>query len=225
MEDYDIVRQDFDEIANLPNPPKWNHNNCYYEYLLGFLPEHVETCLDIGCGQGELSALLSRRSKKVTGVDLSGKMIEHAQKNNALPNIEYVCANILDMDFPDNSLDVIITTATAHHLPFEWLLMFAKQKLKSSGLFLVLDLTVAETLSDKLLWSFAVIPNIIMNIIKNGRLQKDDPHSAEVWKKHGEHDTYMTLSQISMLANKHLPNALIKRKLFWRYVLVWKKQI
>ena len=127
------------------------------------------------------------------------------------------------MTFADKSLDVIITTATAHHLPFEWLLTFAKQKLKNGGIFIVLDLVNAETLSDKVLWGFAAVPNVFMNIIKNGRLIKDDPHSAAVWKKHGEHDTYMTLNEIKALTEKHLPNALIRRKLFWRYVLVWTK--
>ncbi len=224
MEDYDVVRRDFDEIADLPDPPKWNHNNCYYEYLLRFLPKHVETCLDIGCGQGELSALLGARAERVVGVDLSGRMIAYAEKHHALPNVEYVCANILDLDFPDASFDVIITTATAHHLPFQWLLAFAKQKLKDGGILLVLDLADAETVSDKLLWSFAALPNIFMNIIKNGRLQKDDPHSAAVWKKHGEHDTYMTCSEVRRLANKHLPDAMIRRKLFWRYVLMWRKR-
>lgn len=224
MEDYDVVKCDFDEIADLPNPPRWNHNNCYFNYLLGFLPKHLETCLDIGCGQGELSALLARRANKVIGVDLSGRMIQRAQEENALPNIEYICANILEMNFEDNSLDVIITTATAHHLPFEWLLKFAKQKLKNSGVLVVLDLARAETLSDMILWGFAAIPNVFINIIKNGRLHKDDPHSAAVWRKHGEHDTYMSVNEIKALTTKYLPGALVKRKLFWRYILVWQKQ-
>lgn len=223
-EDYDVVKRDFDEIADLPNPPKWNHNNCYFSYLLSFLPEHFEMCLEIGCGQGELSALLARRAQKVTAVDLSSRMIQRAKENNALPNIEYICANILEMSVADETLDVIITTATAHHLPFEWLPAFAKQKLKRNGMLVVLDLVKAETLSDKVLWGFAAIPNVFMNLIKNGRLQKDDPHSAAVWRKHGEHDTYMSMSEIKALAAKHLPGAFVKRKLFWRYVLVWQSQ-
>ncbi len=173
MDDYNIVKSDFDEIADLPNPPKWNHNNCYFNYLLEFLPNRVGKCLDIGCGQGELSALLAKRSEKVVAVDLSSRMIERATEDNSLPNIEYICGNILEMTFADKSLDVIITTATAHHLPFEWLLTFAKQKLKNGGIFIVLDLVKAETLSDKVLWGFAAVPNVFMNItqtshIKNG---------------------------------------------------------
>lgn len=223
MENYDIIKDDFNEIAELPDAPKWNHNNCYFNYLLKFVPEKINSCLDIGCGQGELSALLSERADKVIAVDLADKMIDYAKEHNRSANIEYICDNILNMSFRDNSFDLIITTATAHHLPYEWLLEFAKQKLKKGGKLIVLDLVNAETMSDKLLWSFAVIPNFLMNIIKNGRTPDSDPHSKAAWHKHGEHDTYMSLSEIKRLAAKHLSNPFIKRKLFWRYVLIWNK--
>lgn len=129
MEDYDLVKSDFNEIAEL-DEPKWNHNNCYYKELIKLIPDNVGTCLDIGCGKGELSYMLSKKSKRVIAVDIAYKMIEKARVLNLSENIEYVCDNILNMDFEDNSLDVIITSATAHHLPYEWLLSFAKISLK-----------------------------------------------------------------------------------------------
>lgn len=73
------------------------------------------------------------------------------------------------------------------------------------------------------LWGFAFFPNIVMNLIKNGRLKKDDEHAREVWERHGRHDTYMTMDEIRSLARKHIPTAKIQRKLFWRYLLVWEK--
>ncbi|WP_372994262.1 hypothetical protein [Lutispora sp.] len=48
-------------------------------------------------------------------------------------------------------------------------------------------------------------------------------HAKEVWERHGKHDTYMTMDEIRALAKKHIPTAKIKRKLFWRYLLVWQK--
>jgi ubiquinone/menaquinone biosynthesis C-methylase UbiE len=183
----------------------------------------LETCLDIGCGKGELSFMLSKKSKSVIAVDLADKMIEKAKVLHPNKNIEYICRNILDMNFENDSLNVIITTATAHHLPYEWLLCFAKDKLKKGGKLIILDLAKAESLSDYILWGSAFIPNILMNLIKNGRLQKDDAHSKEVWQRHGKHDTYMTINEIKLLANKYIPTAKIKRRLFWRYSLIWQK--
>lgn len=60
-------------------------------------------------------------------------------------------------------------------------------------------------------------------VIKNGRVRKDDAHSKEVWENHCKHDTYMTMDEIRFIAKKHIPTAIIKRKLFWRYLLVWEK--
>jgi len=222
MEDYNVVKNDFNKIAQL-GELKWNHNNCYFKYLIKFVPNNVETCLDIGCGKGELSFMLSKKSKKVVAVDLADKMIENARILHPNKNIEYICGNILDMEFENDSLDIIITTATAHHLLYEWLLSFAKDKLKKSGKLIILDLVKAKSLSDYIIWGSAFIPNIVMNLIKNGRLQKDDAHSKEVWEWHVKHDTYMTMDEIKALAQKHIPTAEVKRKLFWRYSLVWQK--
>lgn len=222
MEDYDVVKSDFNEISQL-NEPKWNHNNCYFKQLVNLIPRNAKTCLDIGCGKGELSYMLSGKSEKVIAVDLADKMIEKARLLNSNDNIEYICGNVLDMKIENDSLDVIITTATAHHLPYEWLLCFAKEKLKRGGKLIVLDLVNARSVSDYLIWSIAFFPNVIMNIIKNGKVHKDDAHSKAVWERHGEHDTYMTLNEIRFLADKHIPKAIIKRKLFWRYLLVWEK--
>ncbi len=223
MENYNLIKSDFNEISEL-DELKWNHNNCYFKQLLKLVPDKAETCLDIGCGKGELSYMLSQKANRVIAVDLADRMIEKAKELYPADNIEYVYANILDMEFEDNSLDVIITTATAHHLPYKWLLDFAKAKLKKGGKLIILDLVQAETLWDYIIWGSAFFPDIIMNLIKNGRLRKDDDYSREVWERHGKHDTYMTMKEIRVLADKHIPTAKIKRKLFWRYLLVWQRK-
>jgi len=222
MENYDIVKADFNEIAELDDT-KWNHNNCYHNLIMKLIPDNVETCLEIGCGKGEFSFLLSQKSKRVIAVDLADKMIEKAKVLHWNKNIEYICANILDMEFENDSLDAIVTIATAHHLPYEWLLNFAKDKLKKGGKLIILDLVKANSLADYIIWGSAFLPNVLMNLIKNGRFKKDDEHAREVWERHGRHDTYMTLNEIRALANKHIPTAQIRRKLFWRYLLVWQK--
>jgi len=44
------------------------------------IPDNVEVCLDIGCGKGELSFMLSQKAKKVIAVDIADKMIENRGK-------------------------------------------------------------------------------------------------------------------------------------------------
>lgn len=227
MVNYDTVKADFNEISQLAEP-KWNHSSCYYKFILKHLPANPEICLDIGCGKGALSFLLSEKSKKVVAVDLAEKMIEEASRLHPAGNIEYICADIFDINIGINigneSLDAIITVATAHHLPYEELLRFAAEKLRPGGRLIILDIYKAKTISDYALSCIAFVPNIIMNLIHNGRPRKDDGHSKDVWKRHGEHDEYMTIAEIRAQAAKNLTNAKVRRKLFFRYALTWEKQ-
>lgn len=224
MEDYNVVKSDFNKIAELENEPAWNHNNCYFKTLIKYIPDNAGLCLDIGCGKGELSQLAAQCAARVIAVDLADKMIARARSLHAAENIEYICGNVLEMTFENASIDAVVTTATAHHLPYDWLLDFSKCKLKKGGRLVILDLAKASSPADFFVWGTAFFPNIIMNLLRNGRLHKDDRHTAEVWRKHGEHDTYMSLREIKRLASEHLTGATVRRKLFWRYMLIWEKQ-
>jgi len=219
-EDYRVVKADFDGIAALSETP-WNHNNAYFPYLMRLVPGAARNALDIGCGKGELSAMLAERRIHVTAVDLSEGMIERAREIHPSENIDYVCANVLEMDVPDESIDLIITTATAHHLPYDWLLCFAKKKLRRGGRLLILDLYKEQGIYEHILSAAAVVPNIVMNYIKNGRMREDE-HAKSLWAQHGAHDTYMTLREIHEAA-KTLNGYRLRRLLFWRYLLCWDK--
>ncbi|WP_024832731.1 class I SAM-dependent methyltransferase [Ruminiclostridium josui] len=222
MENYDVVKKDFNEISDIVED-RWNHNNCYFKNIVKYLSEDNEVILEIGCGKGELSNLLAKKSDHVIAVDLADRMIEKAISQYGYKNIDFVSKNILDMEFEENSLDAIVTTATAHHLPYEWLLLFALRTLKPRGKLIILDLYKVNTFTDMLLNLLAVIPNMFMNIVHNKKIKSGDEHSREVWKRHGEHDTYMTLEEMHMLVQKYLPGAVIRRKLFWRYLMIWEK--
>lgn len=222
MENYDIVKRDFNEISDIVEE-RWNHNNCYFKNLLKYLNDDNEVILEIGCGKGELSNLLAKKSEHVIAVDLADKMIEKAISNYGYKNIDFISKNILDMEFEENSLDAIVTTATAHHLPYEWLLKFAHKTLKPGGKLIVLDLYKAKNFTDIFFNLIAVIPHLFMNILNNRKIYTGDEHSREIWNRHVEHDTYMTLQEIRLLTHEHLPGATLTRKLFWRYLMVWEK--
>lgn len=223
MEDEELIKTDFNMIAELGKDPYWNHNNCYYPYLLKQLPKQCQCGLDIGCGKGELTALLAKTVKQVIAVDLADKMIDDAQDHNSADNITYICGNILEMDYAPSTFDVIISSATAHHLPYDWLLEFAREKLRSGGKLIILDLFKAETPIDYAISIIAVVPNVVLNLLRNGHLHKDDHQAAEVWRRHQTHDRYMSLQEIRLLVSRYLPGASVRRKLFWRYTLIWEK--
>ena len=77
-----------------------------------------ETVLDIGCGDGKVSALLAGRVPNggVVGVDLSGDMIAFARKafpRDAFPNLEFRVMDARELDF-ENRFDAAFSNAALH---------------------------------------------------------------------------------------------------------------
>ncbi len=139
------VIQQFDKIARLPD--YWDHNQQYQIYLLKQIVGKVNTCLDVGCGTGELTNKLALKSRKTIGIDVSKTMIEEAQKRRTNNNIIFV-NNDIDtfLNNTNEKYDVIISIATFHHLDMEKTLKRLKASLNDNGLILILDLYKNRTL-------------------------------------------------------------------------------
>jgi trans-aconitate methyltransferase len=73
-----------------------------------------ERILDLGCGDGALTARLAELVPEglAVGIDASAGMIESASKH-AAPNLRFELMNIDDLDFEDE-FDIIFSNATLH---------------------------------------------------------------------------------------------------------------
>lgn len=221
MEDKDIVKSDFDKIAKLKEK-KWDHNRHYHKYLLEHVRDNIGLSLDIGCGKGEFAYLLSQKSKKVTGIDLSAEMINAANENKKNEKIDFLIGDIMDFDIGVEKYDCIASIATVHHLPIREFFIKVKESLKESGVFLVLDLYKAETIADYLITAIAFPINTFKMLIMEGRL-KPSLEERIAWGEHGKHDQYLTLRQVRTICKEIIPGSKVKRHFFWRYSIVWKK--
>jgi SAM-dependent methyltransferase len=217
----DTIRADFDRIALLPDDG-WNHNHHYHDYLLRQLPARCSSALDIGCGTGAFARQLAGRAEHVLALDLSPRMIEIARERSAsYPNIEYQVADILEWEFPRQHFDCIASIAAFHHLPMAALLPRVRGALGEQGVLLVLDLYKASTFMDYLVGAAAFPANGFARLAHSGRLTV--PREVkEAWAEHGRHDRYLTLPEVRRLCTEHLPGAVVKRHLFWRYSLTWR---
>ncbi|HZJ24375.1 MAG TPA: class I SAM-dependent methyltransferase [Anaerolineales bacterium] len=73
--------------------------------------------LDAGCGAGlPISQMLSEKFE-VIGVDFSEVQIELAKKN--VPNTTFICQDMTNLDFPDNTFDGICSYYAIIHIPRE----------------------------------------------------------------------------------------------------------
>ncbi len=55
--------------------------------------------LELGCGNGRLTRLLSKNCQAITGIDISQEMIDLAKQDTRL-NITFVCSDMTAFDFP-----------------------------------------------------------------------------------------------------------------------------
>jgi ubiquinone/menaquinone biosynthesis C-methylase UbiE len=218
------IQSDFDRIALLADE-KWNHNAHYHGYLMSQIPQQCQNILEIGCGTGKFSRLLAARAEKVFAIDLSPQMIRIAQEHSKFyPNIDYVIGDIMTQQFTDNHFDCIATLMTLHHLQIETILRKVKKALKPGGIFVCLDLYQSSNFSDLFFDSVAYPANLFLTLIKTGK-PKPPREVREAYAAHGKTDTYLTLSQIERICADILPGALVSRHLFWRYSVVWEKEI
>jgi SAM-dependent methyltransferase len=216
------VRKDFDRIARIAEVG-WDHNGHYHDFLVRQLPDRCGEVLEVGCGTGGFARLLARRAERVLALDLSPEMIRVARERPALaPNIEFEVADVTGRQLPPERFDAVASLATLHHLPFGVTLTRLSASLKPGGTLVVLDLYARSGLTDAVLNLVALSASCAWRLARCGRL-REPAEARRVWAEHGKHDTYMTFEEIRRAAHDLLPGAIVRRHLFWRYSLVWRK--
>ena len=216
------VEADFDRLALLDDEG-WTANNHYHNLLLNYVPPECEDALEIGCGTGVFARLLADRCKRVVALDLSAEMIRVARaRSTQFPNLEFQLADAMVWDFRPSQFDFICSIATLHHLEQRELFVKLRDSLKPRGVLVVLDLVESSRLGERILDMVGLGVSSSLRLIHNGRL---NPPAAvrKAWEQHGKHDHYATLNQMRTLADELLPGASVKRRLLWRYTLVYQK--
>ncbi|HRU07621.1 MAG TPA: class I SAM-dependent methyltransferase, partial [Candidatus Brocadiia bacterium] len=95
--------------------------------------------LDLACGEGYGSFLLSQTALAVTGLDLDAAAVRHATFRYRRPNLTYVTGSMLDIPLPGTGLfDLIVCFEALEHISdHNRLLAEVKRLLVPGGVFLV----------------------------------------------------------------------------------------
>ena len=73
--------------------------------------------LECACGTGLLSAVIAGKCRQLTATDFAPKMLKRAEKNcAAYSNVQFRQADILSLDFRDNSFDKVAAGNVIHLL-------------------------------------------------------------------------------------------------------------
>jgi SAM-dependent methyltransferase len=88
------------------------------QYVLDRIGDTKRTVLDLGCGSGELAALLANEGHDVVGIDFAPEMIRKASEL-ARENLKFVESEALEANFPPAKFEVIIANGLIEYLSRE----------------------------------------------------------------------------------------------------------
>ncbi|MER5509609.1 class I SAM-dependent methyltransferase [Streptomyces sp. NPDC002766] len=197
---------------------RWNPNIHYYPAVLGFVPANCREALDVGCGDGTLARLLASRSGRVTGIDLSAEMVESARdQSKEVENVRFLEADFLEAggrELPPGHYDLITMVAVAHHLGTERALARSAELLAPGGRLAVIGIAGPGSVVD-LLHLAAAVPSVKLLSRRSGG------SSAPAKMPVADPDT--TFGEARETARRVLPGSRFRRRLLWRYTLLWEK--
>ena len=93
--------------------------------------------LEYGCGTGSYAFALAKHASHISGIDISKVALDQAKKRarkeNVGDKIDFFLMNAEDLDYSDNTFDLVCGTGILHHLELEKALSEITRVLKPEG--------------------------------------------------------------------------------------------
>jgi SAM-dependent methyltransferase len=210
------------------NALDWDHNAYYHRLVLRHLPRQCNRVLDVGCGAGAFAVELAKRAEHVDALDRSPAMIEEARRV-APPNVTCILADVLQEPLPDARYDAIVSISALHHTPVEAVLPRLAGALRPGGVLAAAALPRRDLLHELPAEVTAMIGHRLLGaafaiLRASGR--------GRWYAKELNHiimpvvlDPSLTTRQVRQQVSALLPGAQVRRLVFWRYFLLWRKPI
>ena len=122
-------------VTGLIGPIQYEH---YHRYLLAASFCADRSILDIACGEGYGSDLLSQVGRSVVRVDISPEAIDFARSNYCKENLEFLVGSSASIPLPTSSVEVVVSFETLEHFAdHEGFLAEVYRVLSPGGLFII----------------------------------------------------------------------------------------
>jgi 2-polyprenyl-3-methyl-5-hydroxy-6-metoxy-1,4-benzoquinol methylase len=191
----------------------WNHNTHYHRLLLEAVPRPCRFALDVGCGTGGFSRQLATMAAHVDAIDGDAPTLARARAlSSRVTNLRIIEADFLTWP-ADGTYDFVSMIAVLHHLPFSEALTRASALLRPGGVLAVLGLDRHVSWPDQIGRGGIAFATSAFYRATRSTTAVGAPIT----------DPVMTLGEIRQQALTLLPGAVIRRRLLWRYSLVWIK--
>ena len=176
------------------------------------MPSPCDRALDVGCGSGLLTQKLTSRAQHVTGIDLSPAMIALGREAVSGENVDFIEGDFLSTPLPARSFDFIVAVAVIHHMPFGTAIARMANLLSDRGVLAVVGLARNQSAVD---YAVSALSVPVARIARLRRGWWDSPALRL--------EPVMTFSDIKKAATELLPGVEMRRRLYFRYTLLWPK--
>ena len=110
----------------------------HYWFSLPFVKD--KKVIDLACGEGYGTNILSKDAAAITGIDIDYQTIEHARNKYGKDNITFNVGSVERINEPDESVDVLVSFETIEHVNRKQQRKFLQEVyrvLKRGGIFIV----------------------------------------------------------------------------------------
>jgi demethylmenaquinone methyltransferase/2-methoxy-6-polyprenyl-1,4-benzoquinol methylase len=150
----------------------WGKLDQAYDRLISYVKKG-DKVLDLGCGTGILTLKAAQREASVKGIDINAQMLEIARSRvkeaNLTRNIELCEMGVAELDREESgSYDVVMSGLCFSELTEDELVFTLKEIkriLKPSGLLLIADEVLPQSISKRILNWLIRLPLVIMTYL------------------------------------------------------------
>jgi ubiquinone/menaquinone biosynthesis C-methylase UbiE len=206
----------------------WDHNAYYQRLILRQLPQQCRRVLDVGCGTGAFAARLAGHVEHVDAVDESALMIEAARRR-VPANVTCVLADVMELSLPKGHYDAIVSITALHHMPLDAAVRHFASALRPGGVLVAVVLPRTDMPCDMFTEVVAVLASRVFGMVFAALRTVG---AASWYELEPTHET-MPKALEAPLTTRHarevvvamLPGARVRRLLFWRYLLLWRRPL
>ncbi len=192
----------------------WNHNIAYFSFIEKVASSRPRrSALDVGTGDGMLAARLSAAIPLVVGLDLHREQVDGAARTYPdRTRLRFEAGDFLTTRVSGEPFDFVACSATIHHVDLRAGLTRLRDLTAPGGTLVIVGLANNVTPLDWILSGLSILP---VRLARAGR----------GWHEHGapKRDPQDSWSEVREAVAEILPGAAFRRRLYWRYSVVWNR--
>ncbi|HJR45338.1 MAG TPA: class I SAM-dependent methyltransferase [Actinomycetota bacterium] len=205
------------KIPQKPRWTMWDHNIHYHPFLLEQIPAGCRTALDVGCGAGLFARRVAEQVREVTAIDRDPETIDAARSAAGDTGVRFLQADVMEAELPVGGFDFVSCLSALHHMPLRPALERLGCLVAPGGVLAVLGLYRVATPIDYAYVGGTALLDLAVGVVRH-RTQAPVSTSQGVIA-----DWHDTLGEIRKVSGSLLPGAVIRRRMYDRYSLVYRR--